>query len=271
MRKLKKFLLLPIIFFLAFTLAACGNKKQNTYQKVKQDNTIVWGVRADTRLFGLMSIKTGRVEGFEIDLANAITKQMLGKNGHAKLTKITANTRIPLLKNNNVDVLMATMTITPDRQKQVLFSKPYFKAGQGILVPDNSKIKTVQQLNNKTVLAVKGTTAVANVHKYAPKAKVLEYGDYGQAFSALKAGQGVAMTTDSGLLAGIASENPGYKLAGSNFTNEPYGMAVNKGQTQMVKHINKALDELKKNGTYNRLIRKWFKGVKGFNIKEVEE
>ncbi|HBQ43383.1 MAG TPA: glutamine ABC transporter substrate-binding protein, partial [Lactobacillus acetotolerans] len=74
--------------------------------------------------------------------------------------------------------------------------------GQGILVPDNSKIKTVQQLNNKTVLAVKGTTAVANVHKYAPKAKVLEYGDYGQAFSALKAGQGVAMTTDSGLLAG---------------------------------------------------------------------
>lgn len=64
------------------------------------------------------------------------------------------------------------------------------------------------------MLAVKGTTAVADIKKVAPKAKVLEYDDYGQAFSALKAGQGVALTTDNCLLAGIASENPGFHLIG---------------------------------------------------------
>ena len=132
------------------------------------------------------------------------------------------------------------------------------------------QIKNVKDLNGKTALAVKGTTAVDNVKKFAPKAKVLEYDDYGQAFTALKAGQGQAMTTDNGLLAGIASENKGYKLVGGTYTSEPYGIAVEKGQTDFADRINKALNELKKNGTYHRLLVKWFNGIPGFNIKEVE-
>ena len=83
-----------------------------------------------------------------------------------------------------------------------------------MLVKADSSIKNVRDLNGNTALAVKGTTAVDNVKKFAPKAKVFEYDDYGQAFTALKAGQGQAMTTDNGLLAGIASENKGYKLVG---------------------------------------------------------
>ena len=76
------------------------------------------------------------------------------------------------------------------------------------------------------------------------------------------------MTTDNGVLAGIANENHGYKLVGGTFTKEPYGIAVNKGQTEMLKKINQALAQIKKNGTYHKLIQKWFGGVPGF--KEVE-
>lgn len=136
-------------------------------------------------------------------------------------------------------------------------------------MPDKSKIKNVKDLNGKVVLAVKGTTAVDDVHKYAPKAKVLQYDDYGQAMSALKANQGVALTTDNGLLAGIAQENPGYKLVGGVYSNAPYGIAVNKGQTDMIDHINQALNELQQNGTYDRLIKKWFAGIPGFSLKGV--
>ena len=78
------------------------------------------------------------------------------------------------------------------------------------------------------------------------------------------------MTTDNGLLAGIASENKGYKLVGGTYTSEPYGIAVEKGQTGFADRINKALNELKKIGTYHRLLVKWFNGIPGFNIKEVE-
>ena len=271
MKKAKRYILLSIAFFAVFVLAGCQNRLDDTYQDVEQTKTICWGIRADTRLFGLTNIKTGKIEGFEVDLANALTKQILGKNGKAEFLTTTANTRIPLLKNHNIDAVLATMTITPEREKQVSFSKPYFPAGSSLLVPDDSKIKNVRQLNGKTVLAVKGTTAVDDVHKFAPKARVLQYDDYGQAMSALKAKQGVALTTDNGLLAGIAQENPGYKMVGGVYVNAPYRIAVNKGQTRMVKHINKALDELKKNGTYDRLINKWFKGIPGLNVKEMEK
>ncbi|MFZ2940287.1 MAG: transporter substrate-binding domain-containing protein, partial [Lactobacillus amylovorus] len=188
MKKFRKFLFLPLLVLLAFTLSACGNKgKQNVYQKVETSKHIVWGVRADTRLFGLTNVKSGKIEGFEMDLAKALTKQMLGKKGTASFVTTTANTRIPLLKNGNVDAVLATMTITPERAKQVTFTKAYFPAGSSLLVPNNSKITNVKDLNNKTVLAVKGTTAVDDVHKSAPKARVLQYDDYGQAMSALKA------------------------------------------------------------------------------------
>lgn len=270
MKKIKKLLLVPLVLLLGIALTACGkSQQQNVYQKVKENKQIVWGVRADTRLFGLTNVKTGKIEGFEIDLANALTKQMLGKDAKASFVTTTANTRVPLLKNGNIDAVLATMTITKERAKQVDFSDPYFPAGSSLLVPDSSKIKSVKDLNGKTVLAVKGTTAVDDVHKFAPKARVLQYDDYGQAMSALKAKQGVALTTDNGLLAGIAQENPGYKLVGGVYTDAPYGIAVNKGQTEMVDHIDKALKQLEKNGTYNRLIKKWFAGIPGFSLKGV--
>ena len=162
------------------------------------------------------------------------------------------------------------MTITEERKKIVDFSTPYFNAGQAILVPNNSKIKNVYDLNKSgiTVLAVKGTTAVANIKKFAPKANVSEYDDYGQAFSALKAGQGQALTTDNGILAGIADENPGFKIVGGTFTSEPYGIAVRKGDTQLRNKIDQALEELKADGTYQKLLKKWFSGIPGFSIKE---
>lgn len=269
MKNMKKIILLMLGFMMIFTLAGCKKQNNDTYQKVKESRSITWGIRADTRLFGLTNIKTGKIEGFEIDLAKALTKQMLGKDAQAKFLTTTANTRVPLLKNHNIDAVLATMTITKERAKQVDFTNSYFPAGSSLLVAKNSKITNVRQLNGKTVLAVKGTTAVDDVHKFAPKAKVLQYDDYGQAMSALKAHQGVALTTDNGLLAGIAQENPGYKLVGGVYVNAPYGIAVNKGQKSMVKHLNKALAELKQNGTYARLINKWFKGIPGFNVKEM--
>lgn len=218
-----------------------------------------------------MSIKDGKVRGFEIDLAEALTHKILGKHAKANFVTTTANTKIQLLKNRNVDAVIAAMTITPERKKQVEFSKPYFPAGQSIMVAKNSKINNVKDLNNKRVLIVKGTTSADAVRKFAPKAEILQFDDYGQAFAALKADQGDAFVTDNGILAGILRDNPGYKIAGGTFTNQPYGIAVNKGQNEMMEHINLALTQLEKDGTYNRLVEKWFGNIPGFNVKEIEK
>lgn len=264
-------------------LTACGSSatsrattksssSYDVYSQVKKTKTITWGVKGDTSLFGLVNVKTGKIQGFEIDLAKALTKQMLGKNATAKFVQTTTATKIPLLKNRAIDAVLAAMTITPARAKVVTFSKPYIAAGNSLLVKKGSPIKNVASLKSGkyTVLVVKGTTASENIKAVAPKAKILQFDDYGQAFAALKAGQGQAMSTDNGILAGIAAAHSGYQVVGGKITNAPYGIAVDKGQTAMATHINQAFAQLQKNGTYQRLLKKWFGNIAGFSWKEVE-
>lgn len=277
MKKLIRYLgLLTSLCLLVLVLSSCGTKKaanQSVLSRAKQTNTIVWGVKADTKLFGLMDVQDSQIKGFDVDMAKAITKQIFGPSGKASFIQVSSQTRIPLLKNGNIDAVIATMTITPDREKVVDFSNHYFNAGQSLLVKKGSSIKSVKDLNvsGTQVLAVTGANSVANFEKVAPKAKVLELQDYAQALQALKSGQGKALTTDNGILLGMAVENPGYKVVGGAFTKEPYGIAVNKGQKSFVNQINVALKELRKNGQYNKIVKKWFGNIAGFDYKEAEK
>ncbi|KAE9564255.1 Major cell-binding factor [Companilactobacillus bobalius] len=272
MKRLKYLTLIITSLLLVLVLSGCGSKPlsdQNVLTNAKESKTITWGVKADTRLIGLVDVKDGKEKGFEIDLAKAITKKMLGKDAKAKFVTVTSQSRIPLLKNGNIDAIIATMTITPERQKTIDFSNSYFDAGQSILVKENSPIKKVEDLNDKTIIGVVGSNSVENVKKFAPKARVLQLPDYAQALTALKSGQGDALTTDNVILAGMAVNNPGYVLRGKAFTTEPYGIGINKGQKDFREAIDKALSEVEKDGTYNKLIMKWFGNVPGFNYKEV--
>jgi len=274
MKKLIRSLgLLLSLVALTVVVSACGSKPlsaRNVYKTDQQTKTITWGVKADTRLFGLLDTKDGKIKGFEVDLATALTKQMLGKDAKAKFIQVTSSTRMPMLKNGNIDAIIATMTNTPERRKQVTFSNTYFFAGQSLLVKKGSSIKNVKDLNKQkgTVLGVVGSDSVENVAKVAPNAKVLQLTDYAQAMTALKSGQGQALTTDNGILYGMSVQNPGYEVTGGTFVSEPYGIAMDKGQTLFRNATNQALTELRANGTYNKLLHKWFHNVKGFDYKE---
>lgn len=275
MKKLKRLIgALGMLTMLVVVLTACGSRqslsKQDVLTNYKASKTITWGVKADTKLFGLMDVKDGKIKGFDADIATELTKRVLGKDATANFVQVTSQTRIPLLKNGNIDAIIATMTITPEREKQVDFTNSYFDAGQSLLVKKGSAIKSVKDLNKTgtKVLGVTGANSVENIKKAAPKAKVLELSDYAQAMTALKSGQGVALTTDNGILYGMASQNPGYEVVGGAFTKEPYGIAVNKGQEPLKKALNKALKEIEADGTYDRILKKWFGNVAGFDYKE---
>nr|WP_035029635.1 transporter substrate-binding domain-containing protein [Carnobacterium mobile] len=265
-KTIKRFTLLCLIFPLLL-LAACGSKsiaEVDITERLKDDPTITWGVKVDTSLFGLYNIKTSEIEGFDIDIAKALTEEITGDAANAKFVEVTSKTRIPLLKNGNIDAIIATMTISEERKKQVDFSDVYFDAGQALLVPGNSSIQSVSDLSSDTtVLAVKGSTSAANIRKHAPDTHVLELENYSEAFTALQSGQGDAMTTDNAILLGIIANNPGYRLAGGNFTDEPYGIAINKDQNKFVETINSAFKTIKENGVYDEIYNKW--------IPEMEE
>lgn len=274
MKKIMRSLgLMLALLTLTVVVSACGSKplsQRNVLKTDQQAKTITWGVKADTRLFGLLDTKDGQIKGFEIDLAKAITKQMLGKDAKAKFIQVTSSTRMPMLKNGNIDAIIATMTNTPERRKQVAFSNTYFYAGQSLLVKKGSSIKNVKDLNRQkgTVLGVVGSDSVENVAKVAPNAKVLQLTDYAQAMTALKSGQGQALTTDNGILYGMSVQNPDYVVTGGTFVSEPYGIAVDKAQTPFRQAVNQSLKELRANGQYQKILHKWFHNVKGFDYEE---
>ncbi|KRN42457.1 amino acid ABC transporter periplasmic protein [Fructilactobacillus fructivorans] len=116
-----------------------------------------------------------------------------------------------------------------------------------------------------------GTTAVQTMKQFAPKAKVISMPDNSQALSALESGQGVAVTTDNAILYGLADQNRSTKVVGKPFTNQPYGLAMNKNQPELRSAMNKALEQVIANGTYNKLIKKWFSHVPGLDWRSLEK
>ncbi|WP_411801314.1 transporter substrate-binding domain-containing protein [Bacillus atrophaeus] len=270
MSRIKKLLSIGFISLVAILLlAACGGKEsssgtskdsKNTLEAIKDNDKIVFGVKTDTRLFGLKNPSSGDIEGFDIDIAKQLAKDIAGDENKAEFKEVTSKTRIPMLQNGDIDAIVATMTITDERKKEVDFSNVYFEAGQSLLVKKGSAIKSVKDLNKGTkVLAVKGSTSSQNIREKAPDATVLEFENYAEAFIALKSGQGEALTTDNAILYGMADENKDYQLTGKTFTDEPYGIAVKKGQSELVKEINASLKKMKSDGRYDEIYKKWIK------------
>lgn len=260
MKKSIKWLLLTSIILI---LAACGKSTAavNISERIDQaeNPVITWGVKVDTNLFGYYNIEAGEIQGFDIDIAEALTKEIGGDNARAEFVEVTSKTRIPLLKNGNIDAIAATMTISEERLEEVDFSDVYFEAGQALLAPENTDITQVSDLTAEdTVLAVKGSTSAQRIREHAPDTNILELENYSEAFTALQSGQGEAMTTDNAILLGIMENSPGYTIAGGTFTEEPYGIAINKGQEDFLNEVNAGLETLIANGTYDEIFNKWF-------------
>lgn len=269
---------LLLLFLLAFSVAlsGCGSDKTaggtdstsggdnapaeaiDTIAAIKERGKVIAGVKYDTRLFGLKDPVSGSIEGFDIDMAKALAKKILGDETKVELKEVTSKTRIPLLQNGQIDIIIATMTITEERRKEVDFSDVYFNAGQSLLVPKGSSITSIDSLTpDTTVLAVKGSTSVTNIKEKAPDAKVLEFENYQEAFTALKSKKGDALTTDNSILLGMMQDDPNFEMVGGNFTDEPYGMAIRKGDQKMVDTVNEMLKEMKDSGEYNTLYEQW--------------
>jgi aspartate/glutamate/glutamine transport system substrate-binding protein len=240
--------------------AASGSASKNALEQIKDKDKIVVGVKFDTRLFGLKNPSSGEVEGFDIDISKELAKEIVGDEKKIEFKEVTSKTRIPMLNNGDIDMIVATMTISEERKKEVDFSDVYFDAGQSLLVKKGSPIKGLDDLKKGTkVLAVKGSTSAVNIREKAPDTTVLEFENYTEAFTALKSGQGDALTTDDSILYGMVDQDPSYTLVGGTFTEEPYGIAVKKGNKELVDAINDALKKLKDNGKYDEIHDKWIK------------
>jgi len=156
------------------------------------------------------------------------------------------------------DVAISAMTITEERKEAMLFSNPYFEAGQLVTVRyNNTDIKSKEDLGGKTVGAQIGTTGSFEVEKIAG-ATLKTYDDIGLAMQDLMNGQIDAVISDNPLAMGYANANPDkLKTVGAVFTSEYYGIAVCKDKPEILEKINEGLAKVKAEGLIDALILEW--------------
>ena len=226
-------------------LAGCGQKTETI--RVATDAT--WPP------FEYISEETKEIEGFDIDLFKAIAE----KAGlEVEFVNVAWDPLLAGIAQCQYDVAISAMTITEDRKKEMLFSDPYFQAGQLVTVrKDNTDISSKDDLGGKVAGAQIGTTGSFEVEKI-DGATLKTYDDIGLAFQDLINGQIDAVVADNPLALAYAGKNPDkLKIAGEVFTTEDYGIAVCKTKADLLAKINSGLKAVKEEGLIDELIQKW--------------
>jgi glutamine transport system substrate-binding protein len=252
---MKKFGLFSLLLILTIIIAACGGSKETAGEGEKGGK--VYKVGVDTT-YPPFEFKEGNdYKGIDIELINAIAKNQGFK---IELSPMDFGGIIPAMQANQLDVAIAGMSITEERKKIVDFSAPYFDAGLTLIVKDdNSAIKSINDLKGKKVAVKKGTSGAKYATDNASKLgiTVVQFNDSPAMFQEVSNGNADALIEDYPVISyAIAQKDLGLKIVGDRLNGDQYGIAVLKGQNaDLLKKINDGLAELKKDGTYDKIIK----------------
>ncbi|UCB42737.1 MAG: basic amino acid ABC transporter substrate-binding protein [Dehalococcoidales bacterium] len=247
---MKRYLLLVLVGVIILSLVISGCDNKTTVIRIATDAT--WPP------FEYVDEDTKDIVGFDIDLINAIAE----KEGlEIEIINVAWDPLLAGMAQCTYDAAISAMTITEERAEQFLFSDPYFFAGQIITVQiDNTDINSKYDLSGKVVGAQIGTTGAIEVEKIGG-ATLRTYDDIGLAMQDLMNGQIDAVVADNPLALSYVGENPDeLKTVGDVFTDENYGIAICKDNTELQAQINSGLEAVMEEGLIDDLVEEWLVG-----------
>ncbi|MBQ9572222.1 MAG: basic amino acid ABC transporter substrate-binding protein [Acidaminococcaceae bacterium] len=255
---MKKVFMLLMAMVMVVMMAGCGGGEKKAAQAPK---VLKVGTEPTFAPFEFQKEGSKEFDGFDMDLIRAIGKQL---NMKVEILNMGFDALIPAINAGNIDLAIAGMSITPDRQKAVDMSDPYYVSGLVVVVgKDNAAVKSVNDLGNKGIAVQIGTTGAERAAK-VPGAKVKNFNTNAEVFLELK-NKGVdAVIIDKPVADYFLATGGGKdfaKIVGDTMEAESYGISLKKN-SPLTKEINKALLDLKKNGEYDKLYAKWFGAVK---------
>jgi aspartate/glutamate/glutamine transport system substrate-binding protein len=271
---MKKFLVSMLAGVLTVGLVAgCGGAKTESnpaaggsqpaavakeIKAIKDRGVLKVGVKVDVPHFGFKDPKTNTIDGFEIDIAKAIAKEILGDPNKVDLQAVNAKTRGPALDNGDIDMVIATFTITDERKKSWNFSDPYFSDAVGLLVKKGTA-NSLKDLNGKKIGVAQSSTSKAAVQaeadKLGVKVQFLEFATYPEIKAALDAGRVDAFSVDRSILLGYKDDNT--VLLADKFSPQTYGVATKLDNKDLAKLVNDVVGKLKSSGDMDKLQKKW--------------
>lgn len=248
------------LLFLCLICCSCGKKSviNDDLTTITQRDRLIVGIRNDAPPFGFKD-KNGFTVGYDADLARLIAKGILGDEKKVEFVPVTASNRIMKLNSGEVDCLIATMSITTQRQQFLNFSTPYYMAGQAILVRSSNKATSLRDFTGKKLIIVFGSTSEKNLRSNVPEVTVIGYKTYNDAYNALKNGKADGIVADDTVLLGFSTNDKSVKLLPKRYSKEPYAVVFRKDDASInfTNKVNYIVENLQSTGRLNRLQEKW--------------
>ena len=221
-------------------LCGCGNKKEeviaNDLNTIVKKDVLTVGVRTDAYPFGFKD-KNGHYAGYDPALARLIARGILGSDKKIKFVPVTASDRMMKLYSGDVDMIIATMSVTPKRRQIIDFSDTYYTAGQALLVRKGSNVKNLQDLNKKRAIIVFGSTSENSLRAAMPSIGIVGYKTYNAAYKALKQGKAEAIVADDTILMGFALQDPEVELYPKDTQKNPMPLLLEKVRNRMISYV----------------------------------
>lgn len=258
------------VVVLAMVLAGCGQSSApakpaapaSRVDQIKKAGKLILAT-GNYRPFEYHDEKTNKIIGYDIDVAEAIAKK-IGVPLEVKEMQFTG--LIPTLQNGQADLVIAAMYITPQRQEVVDFADPYMDTGMVLAVRvEENGIKSIKDLDGKVVGVKTGATSEKIAEELKAKGAKITIKSYKETVDYLLDLQnGRLDVAINDLLNQLEynKANPKVKIVGDTFTKAQLGIAVKKGDKELLDLINGVLKELKQNGEAEKLYKKWLIGVK---------
>jgi polar amino acid transport system substrate-binding protein len=214
------------------------------------------GVRCDQPPYGFRG-PDGGFAGVEVEMARQMAAWAFGSADKADLTCVTAENRIPQLNARRVDLLIATLGVTPERARVIDFSEAYRWGGSDMLVRRDSPIQKLDDVKGRTVIMLRGTTQALWFDANMPGLNSLRLNTAADALQALLQGRGDAYAHDAATLIVIAARDPSLRLVGEPFAVSDAAVGVRKNEPEWMAWINAALARMKAENLYMTWSEKW--------------
>ena len=243
--------------------SASSGAGYRTLEDIQADGKVIIGVFSDKAPFGYVD-DAGTYQGYDVEFANRLV-QDLGTEVEWVATD-PAN-RVPFLESNKVDIILANFTVTEERAEKVDFSLPYMKVQLGVVSPDSALVKSVDDLKDKKLIVVKGTTAETFFEAEYPDIELQKYDQYADAYNALLDGRGDAFSTDNTEVLAWAKENPGFTVGIDALGNEDtIAAAVAKGNDSLLNFIDNEIEALADEEFFHKDYEKTLAPVYGTDV-----
>ncbi|MFG2333509.1 glutamate ABC transporter substrate-binding protein [Streptomyces sp. NPDC048604] len=238
-----------------YTVAKDVKLESTVFKEAQKRGKLIIGSKADQPYLGFEDQATKKRSGFDIEIAKMIAADLGFSEDKIEWKTVDSKLRETAISTGQVDYYVGTYTINDKRKAQVGFAGPYYKAGADLLVrKDETAITGPETLKGKKVCSITGSTPLQEIKKPQYGAQTTELAKYSDCVQQLLTKQVDAVTTDDSILKGYAAANAGkLKVVGKPFTEEPYGVGMNKDDKALRDAINTSLENHIKDGTYKKI------------------